>query len=610
MTATLTVVIDGEPSKQYMLDTDLEYRIGRGKSCQIPLNDPLSSREHAAVFYRDQQWHVRDLDSRNGTFIGSQKIDDALLIDGIFFRIGSTELHFSKIAETVQGDLQSTPTETLMLDVPIVNDSFIVNSRGSSRDKKKTEQLLDLYQLSIQLLHNEEPTGVSDIALELLKARTDATLVGLLWLDDHGTLQPSRVLPAQDSGKIKLSRKLTEMVTRNQRAVWFKNEKTIKDATLKSFADVLCVPLLYEQKAFGAIHLYNEEHEFTEGDLEFTIAASRIMGLALTRARKQAILQTRNEQLVARSADFDELLGDSPPMKTLKERIRRVAAASGCVLIRGESGSGKELVARALHRASPRVDRPMLSVNCAAIPAELMESQLFGHKKGAFTGADADHPGWFQQAHTGTLFLDEVGELTLEGQAKLLRILEGHPFLPVGSKQEVRVDVRVIAATNRDLAEFVQQKRFREDLYYRLTVFELMIPPLRERGSDISKLVDHFFDHFRRLHGRPKLQLSKEAENSLLKYQWPGNVRQLRNAIDSAVVMASDDIIRPSDLGLRSANVEPVESLRIDFWEKKLIVEALQRSGGKIPEAANLLGLSRATLYRKLEEYQIDPKQL
>ena len=164
------------------------------------------------------------------------------------------------------------------------------------------------------------------------------------------------------------------------------------------------------------------------------------------------------------------------------------------MLIRGESGAGKELVARAVHRASPRAKRPMLAVNCAAIPRELMESQLFGHKKGAFTGADNDHAGWFQQAHTGTLFLDEIGELTLEGQAKLLRILEGHPFLPVGATEEVMVDVRVVAATNRDLSEFVREKQFREDLFYRLSVFELMVPPLRERGDDIPRLIHHFLD--------------------------------------------------------------------------------------------------------------------
>jgi two-component system, NtrC family, response regulator HydG len=286
-----------------------------------------------------------------------------------------------------------------------------------------------------------------------------------------------------------------------------------------------------------------------------------------------------------------------------------VARATGCVLIRGESGAGKELVARAVHRASARSDRPMLSVNCAAIPRDLMESQLFGHKKGSFTGADADHAGLFQQANTGTLFLDEVGEMTLDGQAKLLRILEGHPFLPVGSTKEVNADVRVIAATNRDLGDFVRDGKFREDLFYRLSVFELYIPPLRDRGGDIELLVNHFLEHFKRQHGRTQLTLSPDARDKLLGYSWPGNVRQLRNVVDSAVVMCEGNVILADDLGLRDASQnEQLESLRIDFWERRLIQEALKRTDGSIPEAARLLGLGRATLYRKVEEYGIERK--
>jgi Nif-specific regulatory protein len=207
------------------------------------------------------------------------------------------------------------------------------------------------------------------------------------------------------------------------------------------------------------------------------------------------------------------------------------------------------------------------------------------------------------------LFLDEVGEMTLDGQAKLLRILEGHPFLPVGSTKEVTADVRVIAATNRDLGEFVREGRFREDLFYRLSVFELYIPPLRERGSDIELLVNHFLEHFKRQHGRPGLTLAQGARDKLLGYAWPGNVRQLRNVVDSAVVMCEGSIILPDDLGLRDAtSSEQLESLRLDYWERKLIQESLKRTTGNVPEAARLLGLGRATLYRKIEEYGIERK--
>jgi transcriptional regulator with GAF, ATPase, and Fis domain len=324
------------------------------------------------------------------------------------------------------------------------------------------------------------------------------------------------------------------------------------------------------------------------------------------RARAHTSLERNYERLVSDSPGYDELVGQSKPMLDLKSKIERVGRAPGGVLISGESGTGKELVARAIHRFSPRADRPMVSVNCAAIPADLIESQLFGHVQGAFTGADRDHAGYFQQADLGTLFLDEVGELPLEGQAKLLRVLEGHPFLPVGASQEVQVDVRLIAATNRDLQTQVQKKKFREDLYYRLSVFELLLPPLRDRGEDLDLLIDFFLAHYRVEHGRPKLQLSNSARNKLRAYSWPGNVRQLRNLLDSAVVLASGDEIGPHDLALRDRGGGPLESLEIDVWEKKLIVEALKRTQGSVPEAAKLLGIGRATLYRKIEHYTID----
>ena len=247
----------------------------------------------------------------------------------------------------------------------------------------------------------------------------------------------------------------------------------------------------------------------------------------------------------------------------------------------------------------------MVSVNCAAIPSDLMESQLFGHKAGSFTGADRDHIGYFQQADLGTLFLDEIGELPLEGQAKLLRILEGHPFLPVGATQEVRVDVRVIAATNQDLQEYVREKKFREDLYYRLSVFELHIPPLRDREGDIELLVDFFLAHYRKHHGRHGLGLSPAARSRLMSYHWPGNVRQLRNVLDSAVVLTDGDVIEAHDLGLRDSGGEQLDSLKIESWEKKLIIEALKRTADNVPEAAKLLGIGRATLYRKIEQYHI-----
>ena len=586
-------------------------RIGRGLDCDIVLSDPLSSRVHATIVCEDGDWWVRDAGSRNGTFVSGQKIDEARLVEGTILKVGSSEFAFHQSAERPVDHSRLNHTQTIVHDRIVHGPDAPSLAAPLAGSSESDQDLATLNQLSLQLLACSDPDEVIRIALELLHKRTQASIVGFLWMSDDGQLKPKMLIPEGTSTHVRLSQSLTEMVIRQAKAVWVDNQKPQGGTTvLQHYADALCVPLLDEGKTIGAIHLYLERGRFRQSDFEMAIPVANILAIALVRARQDALIRIDHRRLADKSAVFDELVGESKPMTDLKSKITRVARATGCVLIRGESGVGKELVARAVHKSSGRADRPMLSVNCAAIPRDLMESQLFGHRKGSFTGADSDHVGWFQQAHTGTLFLDEVGEMTLEGQAKLLRILEGHPFLPVGSTKEVHADVRVIAATNKDLAEFVRDGRFREDLYYRLSVFELYIPPLRERGSDIELLVDHFLDHFRRTHGRPSMTLAPDARTKLLAYQWPGNVRQLRNVIDSAVVMAEGCIILPDDLGLRDVGGAggQFETLRLDFWERKLIVEGLQRTGNKVPEAATLLGLGRATLYRKIEEYGIDRK--
>ena len=586
-------------------------RIGRGLDCDIVLTDPLSSRVHATVHCENGEWWVRDAGSRNGTYLNSAKLDEARLAEGDALKVGSTEFSYHQSEKRPADSSRLDHTQTIIHDRVMVGGDTGLVQANTLRDADRAQDLLTLHQLAVRLLGCTDPDAVIRISLEMLLLRTRASVAGFLWVSDDGQLKPKMVIPEGTATPVRLSESLTDMVIRQSKAVWVDDQKPSGATTvLQHFADALCVPLLDEGKTIGAIHLYLERGRFRQSDFDVAIPLANLLTIALVRARQEALLRVDNRRLSDKSAVFDELVGESKPMADLKSKILRIARATGCVLIRGESGSGKELVARAVHRSSARADRPMLSVNCAAIPRDLMESQLFGHKKGSFTGADNDHVGWFQQAHTGTLFLDEVGELTLEGQAKLLRILEGHPFLPVGSTKEVHADVRVIAATNRELAEVVREGRFREDLYYRLSVFELYIPPLRERGPDIEQLVKHFLDHFRRQHGRPSMTLSLDAHAKLLSYQWPGNVRQLRNVIDSAVVMSEGAIILADDLGLRDIGAAGggMETLRLDFWERKLIVEALSRTSGKVPDAANLLGLGRATLYRKIEEFGIDRK--
>jgi two-component system response regulator HydG len=605
----LTMNVGPRAGATFLLDPTDTNRIGRGMDCDIVVTDPLSSRVHAILVREEEGWWVRDAGSRNHTYVNGQKTDEARLVEGTVIRIGSCEFAFHHSDQPPTQVTADTPnvTQTIVLDTPIDPQDTSSFALAALQDPAHAQDLLTLHQLSIKLLGCADPDEVVRVALDLLHGRTQASVVGFMWVADEGQLKPKLVIPENAAKKVTLSESLTEIVARQGRAVWVANQSAGNSSdSLQHFADALCVPLISDKTTLGAIHLYCEKKRFRQSDFDFSISVANILVVALVRARHQQLLQVDHERLVRKSGNFDELIGESEAMVTLKSRITRIARATGCVLIRGESGSGKELVARALHRSSPRADRPMLSVNCAAIPANLLESQLFGHKKGSFTGAENDHVGWFQQADSSTLFLDEVGEMTLEGQAKLLRILEGHPFLPVGGTKEISVDVRVIAATNRDLREFVADKKFREDLYYRLTVFELYIPPMRERGGDIELLVEFFLQNFREQHGRPGLNLSDEARRKLLAYQWPGNVRQLRNVIDSAVVMAEGDEILPMDLGLRDAGTGQLESLKIDFWERKLVQEARLRTSGNVPEAAKLLGIGRATLYRKIEEYGIE----
>ncbi|WP_425397240.1 sigma 54-interacting transcriptional regulator [Aeoliella sp.] len=612
MYAYLTLLTGEKAGTNYALDAAHETLLGRGTNCQVALADALCSRVHARLVWCEDGWLVRDAHSRNGTFVNGQKVDEAILAPGNVVRLGDSELEFQLSEEppTAGADTGTSLVQTIVQDVAVSPPDSSSDALAGLPDAEQVKELMLLYQLCIKLLGCSDPNRVVDVSLELLRSRTKASVVGFLWMSDDGTLKPKAVLPADAADQVTLSPNLTKLVSNRGHAVWVANQAD-EDSSVDHFADAICAPLVKRQEGnerniLGAVHVYLEDGRFRQSDFDFIITVANLVAIALVRAREITSLQKDYQRLLSSSAATDELLGESKPMLALKNKIQRVSRAAGCVLVRGESGAGKELVARAIHRASTRADQPMVSVNCAAIPADLMESQLFGHKAGAFTGADRDHEGFFQQADLGTLFLDEVGELTLEGQAKLLRILEGHPFLPVGATKEVTVDVRVVAATNRDLQTYVGEGKFREDLFYRLSVFELYLPPLRDREGDIELLINHFLSHFRREHGRPGLELSDSALNKMLSYRWPGNVRQLRNVVDSAVVMAEGDAIEPSDLALRDTGSDNLDTLAIDDWERKLIVEALHRTGDNVPEAAKLLGIGRATLYRKIEQYKIE----
>ena len=611
MFSFLTMTTGDRVGSHFLLDRDVENRVGRDSANQVVLTDPHSSRVHCVLRNEGGGWRVIDK-SRNGTFVNGQKIDDAMLGEGHLLRIGATEFAFH------QSELRPTTLEKLE-DLSPQHDGFELEalhlrSPGQKLEPNQTpgdteNDLPLLYQLSLTLLQARESGEVLRSALEVIHGRTRATLAGYLCMNDLGELLPRQTFPPDsDSAGAEMSDSLTAVVAKERRAVWLTGQQMAKPPTsesLASFSDAICVPLIRGDEVTGALHLYKSKGRFRATDLEFSVSVGYIVSSALSRTLDEERLNCDLHRIKAQFGALDEIIGNCAPMRELKERISKIARASGCTLIRGESGTGKELVARALHRSGPRQARPMLAVNCAAIPESLLESHLFGHVAGAFTGADQDHTGLFEQADMSTLFLDEIGELPPEGQAKLLRVLEGHPFQPVGGGRDIHVDVRVIAATNQPLETLVREREFREDLFYRLAVFELRVPPLRERGEDIDLLIDHFLEHFRIQHGRPGLDITPNARKKLRAYTWPGNVRQLRNVIDSAVVLSTGEHISPEDLPLRDVETDAWDSLRIADWEKRLIVEALRRCEGSVQDAAELLGIGRATLYRKIEEYKI-----
>jgi len=329
--------------------------------------------------------------------------------------------------------------------------------------------------------------------------------------------------------------------------------------------------------------------------------------ILIEKAAEHGQLRKENSQLktvLRRSEAKTEMIGASPAMQEVFRLIRRAGPTNKAILIQGESGTGKELVARALHRHSTRSDKPLVVVNCAALPETLLESEMFGHEKGAFTGAASAKPGLFEIADGGTLFIDEIGELAGSLQAKLLRVLEDGSLRRIGSLKERRVDVRLLAATNRKLIEEVEAGRFREDLYYRINVMSLELPPLRERKEDIPLLLDRFLGDDWEIEA-PALQL---VEN----YDWPGNVRQLINAIERAKILADDSIIRaadlPQELGAASASRSrtPITGDDLASIQRSHIVEVLNREGGNKARAARALGINRRSLYRLIEKYRIE----
>ncbi len=387
----------------------------------------------------------------------------------------------------------------------------------------------------------------------------------------------------------------------------------------------VCVPIRLENETIGALSVDRPVSEGVSLDDDvrlLTIVASMIA--QAVRLRRE--IQEQREQLLEETSRLQEelkerfrpanIIGRSKAMQTVFDLIAQVAQTSTTVLLRGESGVGKELVAHAIHYNSARADRPFVKVNCAALPETIIESELFGHEKGAFTGAVAERKGRFELADGGTLFLDEIGDLSAATQIRLLRVLQEKEFERVGGTETIAVDVRLVTATNRDLEAMIEDGRFRPDLYYRLNVFPIHVPPLRERKTDIMLLADYFVERYSRRHSKNVRRISTPAIDMLMSYHWPGNVRELENCIERAVLLSEDDVLHshhlpPTLQTAEASGTAPPHNLQaaLEAVERELILDALKSARGNMAKAARSLGVSERIMGLRVKKYGIEPKR-
>jgi Nif-specific regulatory protein len=377
---------------------------------------------------------------------------------------------------------------------------------------------------------------------------------------------------------------------------------SVIDLKIRSF---ICAPLTYAERCLGLVYIDTRggREQFDKNELQFVSAVGRIAGLCLQNIRIQTNLSLENIRLRSLVSNSGKLVGSSAAMENVFRLIQKVAPRDTSVLITGENGTGKELIARQVHEQSEQKDKPFVAVNCGAIPANLVESELFGYEKGAFTGAESTTPGKFELANEGTLFLDEIGEMPLDMQVKILRALQERKFFRVGGKAEIEVQIRVLSATNRDLKDAIETGEFREDLYFRLAVVTIDAPPLRDRDDDIIEIAEHFLQE-----EGEGIELTEPARECLQQYRWPGNIRELKNALEQAAILGDGKQITPSDL---PSEIGKVGRGRMKFLlktlgevEKQYILRVLEETGGNKARASKILGISRETLYQKLKTFE------
>jgi transcriptional regulator with GAF, ATPase, and Fis domain len=609
-----------------------EVSIGRDSSNQLWVADPALSRRHCILVPDGGgQFSIRDLKSRNGTLVNGVPVEQQQIRHGDQIFIGDSVLiflieeggnHFDKnpveFADTTEFDgppLLLRAEDSLYLRPDKASASMPSTSRWA-RDLNSLLKIAtgiggirDQDSLQWQLLGFIFDVVPAERGAVLLGDRPEEFVSTAAWDRVRGPGHPVRV-----------SRTVVERVLRDRVGLVVSDVsghaalRQIKTLTELKVSCLLCVPLLAAGKVLGAIYVdsCSPASRFDENHLQVMAAVAGIASLAFENVRHWEQLRLENQELRAEIELEHNMVGASPGIRKVFEFIRRVAPTESTVLIQGESGTGKELVAHAIHRNSSRADRPFVAINCAAIAETLLESELFGHEKGAFTGASAQKKGKVEVAEGGTLFLDEIGELAGGLQAKLLRVLQEREFERLGGTRPIKLDIRLVAATNRSLPDAVKAGTFRNDLYYRLNVVTLNMPALRERREDVPLLANYFVAKASRKCNMRIKPLAPETITCLTNYDWPGNVRELENALERALVLGSTDSILPDDLPeaiLEAASVTPASTDKyhgtIKEAKKQLVTQALQQAGGNYIEAAKTLGMHPNSLLRLIRNLDL-----
>ena len=607
---------------------DAEISVGRVASNQIAISDPALSRRHCLIVQNNGSYKIQDLQSRNGTLVNGALITEHILKHGDRIGVGDSLLLFltqeenSEPAGSVEFDddnlsMQATvhlrPEDAVYLH-PCTTDEEDSVSANLSRN---LNALLKISQ-SVHSIH--DPRELQEQVLQSVFEVAPAE-EGAILLDYNGEFASSLARDRNGSeAPVRVSRTIVQQVMKQGVGLLLNDVPNqseyggVKSLVATQVRSLLCAPLNVRNRVTGCIYLSTRKSDvpFTEDHLQLVTALAAIASVALENVHQLDWLRQENRRLITEINLDHNMVGDSPAIREVLQVLSRVAPTESTVLIRGESGTGKELAARAIHNNSRRAEKPFVAINCAAITETLLESELFGHEKGAFTGAYGQKKGKLEFANGGTVFLDEIGELPPGLQAKLLRVLQERELERVGGTRSIPVDIRVLAATNRNLEEAMKSGMFRQDLYFRLNVVALTMPPLRDHKHDIPQLAAYFVEKHSTRCSRPAKPIAEPARHCLMSYDWPGNVRELENAIERAVVLSVGDTLLLEDLPEQILDLNPSPDYSsakyhgaVQDLKKKLILNAVKESGGNYTDAAKALGLHPNYLHRLIRNLNL-----